>query len=189
MRSILIAASLVLLTACGVNSVPTAQEEAKARWADVENQYQRRSDLIPNLVSTVKAASKQEKDVLVGVAEARSGASRVKLSAEDLSDPAKVAAFERAQGAVTFSLQRLQEVYPDLKSQGNYVTLMAQLEGTENRIVIARGDYNKAVQDYNTRIRTFPDAIGAKFIHDAKPLVPFKATSANAEVAPKANFD
>lgn len=189
MRMIIATLSLVLLSACGINSMPTAEENAKARWADVENQYQRRADLLPNLVSTVKASSKAEKDVLVGISEARSGISRASLSTADLSDPNKVAAFERAQGAVTLSLQRLQEVYPDLKSQANYTTLMTQLEGTENRISVARQDYNEAVQDYNTRIRTFPDAIGARFVHGAKPLVPFKATSANAEVAPKANFD
>ena len=189
MRKILACLSLALLSACGINSVPTAEENAKARWADVENQYQRRADLIPNLVATVKASSKAEKDVLVGISEARSGISRASLSTDDLSNPAKVAAFERAQGAVTISLQRLQEVYPDLKSQANYTTLMGQLEGTENRITIARREYNDAVQSYNTRIRTFPDAIGAKIIHGSKPLVAFKATTAGAEEAPKAKFD
>lgn len=188
MRKLVALVSLVMLSACGLNSVPAAEENAKARWADVENQYQRRADLIPNLVSTVKASSKQEKEVLVGISEARAGIARATLSADDLSDENKVRAFERAQGAVTLSLQRLQEVYPDLKSQDNYKTLMFQLEGTENRITQARGKYNEAVQSYNTRIRTFPDAIGAKMIHGAKPLVPFKATTPNAEVAPKADF-
>ncbi|MEN2786985.1 LemA family protein [Sphingomonas qilianensis] len=180
--------SAVMLSACGINSVPTAEENAKARWADVQNQYQRRADLIPNLVSTVKAAGAQEKDILVQVTQARGAASQVRLSGEQLSDPAAMANFERAQGAVTLSLQRLQEAYPELKSQGNYTTLMSQLEGTENRITIARNDYNGAVQAYNTRIRTFPDAIGAKVFYGAKPLVPFQATTPGAETAPTVNF-
>ncbi|UVO50040.1 LemA family protein [Sphingomonas sp. SUN019] len=178
----------VSLAGCGLNSVPTAEENAKARWADVQNQYQRRSDLIPNLVNTVKAAGAQEKDILVEVTQARAGANQVKLSGDDLTDPAKVANYERAQSAVTLSLQRLQEAYPELKSQGNYTTLMSQLEGTENRITIARTDYNTAVQSYNTRIRTFPDAIGAKVFYGAKPMTPFQATTPGSETAPTVNF-
>ena len=176
------------LSGCGINSIPTAEENAKARWADVQNQYQRRADLIPNLVSTVKAAGAQEKDILTQVTRARAAANQVQLSGDDLTDPAKVANFERAQSAVTLNLQRLQEAYPELKSQGNYTTLMSQLEGTENRITIARQDYNKAVQDYNTRIRTFPDAVGARIFYGAKPIVPFTATSQNADTAPSVNF-
>jgi LemA protein len=178
----------VSLAGCGLNSVPTAEENAKARWADVQNQYQRRSDLIPNLVNTVKAAGAQEKDILVEVTQARAGANQVKLSGDDLTDPAKVANYERAQSAVTLSLQRLQEAYPELKSQGNYATLMSQLEGTENRITISRTDYNTAVQAYNTRIRTFPDAIGAKVFYGAKPMTPFQATTPGSETAPTVNF-
>ncbi|MEH3038121.1 MAG: LemA family protein [Sphingomonas adhaesiva] len=176
------------LAACGLNSVPTAEETAKARWADVQNEYQRRADLIPNLVSTVKGYAKQESDVLTRVTEARAGAGRIRLSGDDLTDPAKVQQFERAQNAVTFSLQRLQEAYPDLKSNQNFLSLQSQLEGTENRITIARRDYNQAVQDYNTRIRTFPDAVGAKIFYGAKPLVPFQATTPGAETAPTVNF-
>lgn len=176
------------LSGCGINSIPTAEENAKARWADVQNQYQRRADLIPNLVSTVKAAGAQEKDILTQVTRARAAANQVQLSGDDLTDPAKLANFERAQGAVTLNLQRLQEAYPELKSQGNYTTLMSQLEGTENRITIARQDYNKAVQDYNTRIRTFPDAVGARIFYGAKPIVPFSATTPGADTAPAVNF-
>lgn len=172
------------LAGCGLNSVPTAQENAKAKWADVENYYQRRADLIPNLVATVKAAGAQEKSILVEVTQARASASQVKVSGADLSDPAKVAGYEKAQAGVTLSLQRLQEAYPELKSQANYATLMDQLEGTENRISTARHDYNGAVQSYNTTIRTFPDAIGAKIFYGAKPLVPFTATTPGAETAP-----
>ena len=187
-RPVALSVLALTLAGCGINSVPTSEENAKARWADVQNQYQRRADLIPNLVSTVKAAGAQEKAILVEVTQARAGASQVKLSGEQLSDPKAVANFERAQGAVTLSLQRLQEAYPELKSQGNYTTLMSQLEGTENRITIARNDYNTAVQQYNTTIRTFPAAVGAKIFYGAKPLVPFQATTPGADTAPKVNF-
>jgi LemA protein len=176
------------LAGCGINSIPTAEETAKARWADVQNNYQRRADLIPNLVATVKAAGAQEKDILVQVTQARSAANSVQVSAADLSDPAKMEQYQRVQGAVGVSLQRLQEAYPELKSQGNYTTLMSQLEGTENRITIARRDYNGAVQAYNTKIRTFPDAVGAKIFYGAKPMVPFAATTPGAETAPTVNF-
>ncbi|MBW6531258.1 LemA family protein [Sphingomonas citri] len=185
------AAALVMvlpLAACGVNSVPTAEENAKARWADVQNEYQRRADLIPNLVATVKGYAKQESDVLTRVTEARASANRVQVSGDQLSDPAAVQRYAAAQNAVTLSLQRLQEAYPDLKSNQNFLSLQSQLEGTENRITIARRDYNQAVQEYNTRIRTFPDAVGAKIFYGAKPLVPFQATSPGAEQAPTVNF-
>lgn len=167
------------LAACGLNSVPTAEEAAKARWADVQNEYQRRADLIPNLVATVKGYARQESDVLVGVTQARASANRVQVSGEQLSDPAAMQRFAAAQNAVTLSLQRLQEAYPDLKSNQNFLSLQSQLEGTENRITIARRDYNEAVQAYNTRIRTFPDSIGAKVFHGARPLVPFQAPTVN----------
>ncbi|OYY91964.1 MAG: hypothetical protein B7Y45_00245 [Sphingomonas sp. 28-66-16] len=188
LRLVFALAGAALLSACGLNSVPTAEEEAKARWADVQNDYQRRADLIPNLVSTVKAAGAQEKSILVEVTQARASANNIRVSASDLSDPAKLAQFDRAQSAVSLSLQRLQEAYPELKSQGNYATLLSQLEGTENRIVIARRDYNTAVQKYNTTIRTFPDAIGAKIFYGAKPMVPFQATTPGADTAPKVDF-
>ena len=178
----------VSVTACGVNSVPAAQENAKARWADVENQYQRRADLIPNLVATVKAAGAQEKSILVEVTQARAAATAVHLSGDDLTDPNKVAHYAQAQGALGLSLQRMQEAYPELKSQGNYATLMSQIEGTENRIAIARTDYNKAVQDYNTLIRTTAGAIGGKIIHGAKPMTPFEAVTPGADRAPKVDF-
>ena len=188
LRPVVVLALSASLAGCGMNSVPTAEENAKARWADVQNQYQRRADLIPNLVSTVKAAGAQEKEVLTEVTQARASANQIQVSGEDLADPAKMQAYQRAQAGVTLSLQRLQEAYPELKSQSNYTTLMSQLEGTENRITIARNDYNAAVQAYNTRIRTFPDAIGAKIFYGAKPMVPFQATTPGAETAPKVDF-
>lgn len=187
-RNAAVLLSAVALSACGLNSVPTAEENAKAKWADVQNYYQRRADLIPNLVATVKAAGAQEKSILVEVTQARASATQVKVDPSQLSDPAKVQAYQQAQNGLTLSLQRLQEAYPELKSQGNYATLMDQLEGTENRISTARHDYNDAVQAYNTTIRTFPDAIGARVFYGAKPLVPFQATTPGAEAAPTVNF-
>ena len=174
------------LAACGINSVPTSEENAKAKWADVQAAYQRRADLIPNLVATARSAAQIEQSTLQGVVNARASATQVKLSTDDLSDPAKVQAFQTAQANVSGSLSRLLatvEAYPDLKSQARFADLMTQLEGTENRITVSIRDYNGAVQEYNTRIRTFPDMIGAKLIHGAKPLTPFEA-KAGADVAP-----
>jgi LemA protein len=176
------------LAGCGLNSVPTAEEQVNAAWANLQADYQRRSDLIPNLVNTVKGYAKQESSVLIAVTQARADAGRVQLSAADLDDPAKVKAFNDAQGRVTVTLQRLQEAYPDLKSNANFLALQDQLEGTENRINASRRDYNEAVRGYNTRIRTFPDAIGAKIFYGAKPKVPFEA-SAEAQKAPDVNFN
>jgi len=177
----------VALSGCGINAVPTEEEKVNAAWGDLQADYQRRADLIPNLVATVKAYAQQEKSVLTEVTQARADATSVHLNAADLSDPAKVQAFQNAQSRLTFSLQRLQEAYPDLKSNQNFLTLQDQLERTENRIDFARRDYNSAVQEYNTTIRTFPDAIGAKIFYGAKPKVPFEA-SATAQNAPSVNF-
>ena len=181
------------LAGCGLNSVPTAEENVNAKWANVQSEYQRRNDLIGNLVETVKGYAKQEKDVLIGVTEARSRATSTQLSAADLSDPAKVRAYNEAQTQVGNSVSRLLgpaifEAYPDLKSNENFLTLQSQIEGTENSILVSRRDYNEAVQAYNTRIRTFPDAIGAKVFYGAKPKVPFEA-AAGSDKAPKVDFD
>ena len=179
------------LAGCGLNSVPTAEENVNAKWANVQSEYQRRSDLIPNLVSTVKGYAKQESTVLRQVTEARANAGRVTLSAADLSDPAKVQAFNNAQNQLTqaiIPLQRLQEAYPDLKSNQNFLALQSQIEGTENSILVSRRDYNEAVQAYNVRIRTFPDAIGAKVFYGAKPKVPFEAAGGSQD-APKVDFN
>ncbi|HYJ81898.1 MAG TPA: LemA family protein [Allosphingosinicella sp.] len=177
------------LSGCGVNSIPTAEEEAKAKWADVQASYQRRASLIPNLVSTVKGAAASEERILTGVTEARANATRITVSGDQLTDPQAMARFAEAQNRLTLSLQRLQEAYPQLQSQGNFKTLMDQLEGTENRINIAIRDYNAAVQSYNTEIRTFPSVIGAKVIYGAKPMATFQATTPNADVAPTVDFD
>lgn len=181
----------ITLAGCGLNSVPTSEEKVNAAWGDLQADYQRRADLIPNLVATVKGYAQQEKSVLTEVTNARANATRVQLNASDLSDPAKVQAFNEAQGRLTqaiIPLQRLQEAYPDLKSNQNFLTLQSQLEGTENRIEIARRDYNEAVRQYNTTIRTFPDAIGAKIFYGAKPKVPFEAAAA-AQNAPSVDFN
>lgn len=177
------------LSGCGVNAIPTAEEEAKAKWADVQAAYQRRANLIPNLVATVKGAAASEQNILVGVTNARASATRVTVTGDQLTDPQALARFADAQNRVTLSLQRLQEAYPQLQSQGNFKTLMDELEGTENRINIAIRDYNGAVQGYNTRIRTFPDVIGAKIFYGAKPMATYQATTPNAEQAPAVSFD
>jgi LemA protein len=179
------------LAGCGLNSVPTAEEQVNASWGNLQADYQRRADLIPNLVKTVERYAQQERTVLTDVTNARANASRVQINAGDLSDPAKVAAFNQAQTQLGSSLGRLLatvEAYPDLKSNTNFLALQDQLEGTENRINASRRDYNESVQAYNTRIRTFPDAIGAKIFYGAKPKVPFQA-AAGSEAAPSVDFN
>jgi len=190
LRAALTLVSAVLLTACGVNSVPRSEENAKARWADVQAAYQRRADLIPNIVATVKGAASSEGKILTDVTNARASATRIQVNAADLSDENKVQQFQAAQQALSGSLGRLlatAEAYPDLKSQARFGDLVTELAGTENRINIAVRDYNTAVQSYNTTIRTFPDAIGAKVFYGAKPMVPFQA-KAGADTAPTVNF-
>jgi LemA protein len=179
------------LAGCGLNSVPTAEENVNAKWGDLQSEYQRRSDLIPNLVATVQGYANQEKSVLIEVTEARANAGRVQLSAADLDDPEKVRAFNEAQSRVSAAiipLQRLQEAYPELKSNANFLTLQSQIEGTENSILVGRRDYNEAEQASNTRLRTDPDAIGANIIYGANPKVPFEA-AAGAQTAPKVDFN
>ena len=190
-RPLLVAALAISVSGCGVNTIPTKEEAAKARWADVQNDYQRRADLIPNLVASVKGAAANERGTLVGIAQARASANSARLTPEQLSDPAAVAKYEQAQTNLSIALrplQNLQENYPDLKTNQNFLALQSQLEATENRITVARRDYNAAVQDYNTTIRTFPSMVAAKTIYGSKPLVPFAATSPGADQAPKVTF-
>jgi LemA protein len=190
-----IAAALALIgltvSACGYNTIPTLEEQAKARWADVQNQYQRRADLIPNLVATVQGYAKQEKDVLTAVIEARAKATQVKIDASQLTDPDKLKAFSDAQNQLTGALGRLlavSENYPDLKSNANFLALQSQLEGTENRIAVARRDYIEAVRTYNTALRTFPTVIWAKTAFaGTKPMAEFTA-SEGAEKPPQVKF-
>ena len=179
---------LLLLSACGINSIPTAEEAAKAKWADVQSQFQRRANLIPNLVETVRAAAASEQAILTGVTQARADATRITVSGDQLTDENAMRQFQEAQNRLTVNLQRLQEAYPELRSQANFSTLMSQIEGTENRIQIAIRDYNAAVQSYNTTIRTFPSVIGAKVIYGSQPMVPYQAVTPGAETAPTVNF-
>ena len=191
-RAALILLAPLIVAGCGVNTIPTKEEAAKAQWAEVQNQYQRRNDLIPNLVATVKGYAKQESSVLIGVSQARSGALAVKSDASITTDPAAFQRYQQAQNNVSLALQPfrvLQENYPDLKSNTNFMALQSQLEGTENRIAIARRDYNQSVQDFNTTLRTFPQVFWAKTMYSSsKPMVLFSAT-ASAQSAPTVSFD
>jgi len=191
-RVALLAIAPLIVAGCGVNTIPTKEERAKAQWAEVQNQYQRRSDLIPNLVNTVKGYAAQEQRVLVEVTEARASATQVKVDASTITNPAAFQAYEQAQDRLSGVLGRLmliQERYPDLKSNENFMALQSQLEGTENRIAISRRDYNEAVRDYNTTLRTFPQIIWAKTAYSSsKPMVLFSAT-AQAQGAPTVSFD
>jgi LemA protein len=183
-------AGAILLSACGLNSVPTAEENVKAKWADVQAAYQRRADSIPALVNTVKGSAASEGKILTDVVNARSKATSVQISGDDLTDPAKVQAFQAAQQQFSGSIGRLLasvEAYPELKSQDNFRTLMDQVEGANNRVTVYVRDYNAAVQAYNTRIRTFPDAIGAKIFYGSKPMTPFQAQQ-GAEKMPDVQF-
>jgi LemA protein len=179
------------LSACGYNTIPTLEEQAKARWSDVQNQYQRRADLIPNLVATVQGYAKQEKDVLTAVIEARAKATQVKLDVSQLTDPDKVKQFQDAQNQLTGALGRLlavSENYPDLKSNANFLALQSQLEGTENRISVARRDYIESVREYNTALRTMPTVLWAKtFFSGNKPMAEF-AASEGSEKPPQVKF-
>jgi LemA protein len=188
-RITLIVLAPLLLAACGYNVIPTKEERAKASWADVQGQYQRRADLIPNLVETVKGYAAQERSVLTEVTQARASATQVQVDASTLTDPAKFQQYAQAQDRLSGVLGRLmliQERYPDLKSNQNFLALQSQLEGTENRISIARRDYNEAVRDYNTALRTFPTLIWAK-LQSAKPMQLFQA-STSAQSAPTVDF-
>ena len=176
---------------CGYNTIPTLEENAKAKWAEVQAQYQRRADLIPNLVATVQGYAKQEKDVLTQVAEARAKATQIKIDASSLTDPDKIKQFQDAQAQLSGALGRLlavSEAYPDLKSNANFLALQSQLEGTENRINVARRDYIEAARDFNLALRTFPTLLWAKtFFSSEKPLAEFTASDA-AQGAPQVKF-
>src|SRR6187200_2878201 len=180
-RAALLAVVLMALglSGCGYNTIPALEEQAKAKWADVQNQYQRRADLVPNLVATVQGYAKQEKDVLTQVTEARAKATSIHLDANDLSDPEKVKQLQDAQNQLSGALGRLlaiSENYPDLKSNQNFLALQSQLEGTENRITVARRDYIEAVRAYNTALRTFPTIIWARTAFSgSKPMAEFAA--------------
>jgi LemA protein len=167
----------LLVSGCGVNTIPTLEEQAKAKWSDVLNQYQRRADLIPNLVETVKGYAAQERQVLEAVTNARARATSIQLPADVVTDPEAFKRFQDAQAQLTGALGRLiavSEAYPDLKSNQNFLVLQSQLEGTENRIAVARRDYIEAVRGYNTELRTFPGVLWASTLYrSAKPMQTF----------------
>src|SRR6201986_3508724 len=179
------------VASCGVNNIPTKDQAVKARWADVQADYQRRSDLIPNLANTVAGSAAQEKSVLTAVTQARASATQVKVGGSTITDPAKFAEFQQAQDKLAGVLGRLMAIsenYPDLKSNQNFLALQSQLEGTENRIEIARRDYNAAVQDYNTELVTIPGSLWAStFYKSYKQATTFTADS-GAQNAPKVKF-
>ena len=191
-RAALIVLAPLLIAGCGINTIPTKDDRAKAQWAEVQNQYQRRADLIPNLVETVKGYAAQEKDVLTAVTEARASATQVRVDASTITNPAQFQQYAAAQDKLSGVLGRLmmiQENYPELKSNTNFLALQSQLEGTENRIAVSRRDYNEAVRLYNTSLRTFPTVIWAKtFYSGQKPAVPF-AAAVSAQSAPTVSFD
>lgn len=182
---------LVALATCSVNAIPTKEERARAAWADVQSQYQRRADLVPNLVATVSGYAQQEKDVLTAVTEARASATQIKVDLSTLSDPAAFEKYRAAQEQLSGVLGRLlaiSENYPDLKSNQNFLTLQSQLEGTENRIAVARRDFNEAVRDFNTELRTFPSVIWAGTFYRSSKAMPLFEATAVAQEAPKVEF-
>jgi LemA protein len=186
-----VAFAALALSACGINSVPTKEEAAKAKWADVQSAYQRRADLIPNLVASVRGAAASEGQILSAVTDARARATSINITTDDLSNPEEFKKFQDAQNQLTQALGQLRTVvenYPQLQSQARFADLMTALEGTENRIDNARTKYNEAVRDYNTEIRTFPSIIGAKVIHGAEPMVTFEAEE-GAQTAPDVNLE
>jgi LemA protein len=191
-RLVLIVLTVTVLAGCGINNIPTYDEQVNSTWAQVENQYQRRSDLIPNLVNTVKGFAAQEQETLTAVVEARAKATSIQMDSELLNNPEALEKYEQAQGSLGRALGRLlmvTENYPDLKSNANFLALQSQLEGTENRIAVARRDFIQAVQAYNTEIRTFPGKIWHSLLYsDMEKRETFKATTENAEQAPTVNF-
>jgi LemA protein len=178
-----------LVAGCGVNTIPTLDEQVKGQWSEVQNQYQRRAELIPNLVETVKGYAAQERETLTAVVEARAKATQITVNADQLNDPEAVKRFLDAQQQLSGALGRLlavSENYPDLKSNQNFLALQSQLEGTENRIAVSRRDYIQAVQTYNTEVRTFPGRIWA-WIYGAEPKATFE-TAAENQKAPEVKF-
>jgi LemA protein len=192
MRAILmLMLAMPLLSACGFNTIPTREEQAKAAWSEVLNQYQRRADLIPNLVETVKGYAAHEREVLEGVVEARAKATQIQVDASLLENPEAFKTFMESQSQLSGALSRLlaiAENYPDLKASQNFLALQAQLEGTENRIAVARRDYIEAVRLYNTSLKTLPSMLWAKFwFTDAEPLPTFTIAEEN-QSAPTVDF-
>lgn len=191
LRTLSLATLVLWLTACGINNIPTYDEEVKANWSQVLNQYQRRADLVPNLVNTVKGYATQEKEVLTAVTEARAKVSQMNVSEKTLTDPAAFQAFQQNQGALSSALSRLMvvvEKYPDLKSNQNFLALQSQLEGTENRIAVARRDYIETVKKYNTELRTFPGRLWAATLYSEMEVRENFTVEKAAEAVPEVKF-
>jgi LemA protein len=191
MRLLPVLVLAAFLSGCGVNTIPTLEEQAKANWSQVLNQYQRRNDLIPNLVETVKGYAAHEREVLTEVVEARARATQMTLPADILTDEEAFQRFQEAQGQVGAALSRLiaiTENYPDLKSNQNFLALQAQLEGTENRIAVARRDYIEAVRRYNTELRTIPGRWWNALMYQAEPMANF-AVAEEVTEAPQVDFN
>jgi LemA protein len=181
----------MLLGGCGINNIPSYDEAVKATWGQVQNQYQRRADLVPNLVSTVQGYAAHERDTLEAVVNARAKVAQMNVTPEILSDPAAFKAFEQNQAELSGALSRLMVVverYPDLKANQNFLQLQSQLEGTENRISVARRDYIGAVQRYNTEIRTFPGRLWHAVLYRDMPVRESFAAQADSEKAPVVKF-
>ena len=195
MRRLWLALALVLplLGGCGINNIPTYDEQVKAAWGQVENQYQRRADLVPNLVETVRGYAAHEQETLTAVTEARAKVGSMQVDANLINDPQRLQQFEAAQAELRGALQRLMVVverYPDLKANQSFLTLQSQLEGTENRIAVARRDYVAAVQTYNTEIRTLPGSLWHKILYSNMPVRDtYQATSESADKAPAVKFN
>lgn len=191
-RLLLAGALAAQLAACGVNNIPTYDENVKAKFGDLQSAYQRRADLIPNLVATVQGAANQERTVLREVIEARARATSIQVTPETVSDPAALARFQAAQDGLSSALSRLlvvTENYPQLQSNQNFLGLQDQIEGTENQILVARRDYNEAVQRLNTEMRTFPGSIWAGTLHKGvEPAEQFQA-QAGSDRAPRVDFN
>lgn len=191
-QTLLLSLLVVGLSGCGINNIPSYDENVKAAWAQVQNQYQRRADLIPNLVKTVKAYAAHERETLEAVTEARAKVSSMQVDSGIINDPAKLQQFEAAQSQLSSALSRLMVVverYPDLKANQNFLALQSQLEGTENRISVARRDYIAAVERYNREIRTFPGRIWHSILYSDMPIRDtFEATSQDADKAPEVDF-
>ena len=189
--SLLVVLLGLLVSGCGVNNIPSYEEQAKAKWSDVQNQYQRRNDLIPNLVETVRGYARQEREVLEAVTNARARATAIQVTPELVNDPEAFKRFQEAQTQLSGALGRLLAVaerYPDLKSNQNFLALQAQLEGTENRIAVSRRDYIEAVRAYNTELRTFPGVIWASTLYRSqKPMETFTVAE-DARRVPQAKF-
>lgn len=190
LRAALLSVTVAFLAGCGIQSIPQAENQVAAAWAEVENQYQRRADLVPNLVNTVKGFAQQEREVLTGVIEARAKATQVTISADQLNEE-NLRQFEQAQGALSGALGRLlavSERYPELRSNENFRDLQAQLEGTENRIAIARRRFIEAVQAFNNLITVPPTSFTNSLIYHKQPKPQFRATTPEAEKPPEVKF-